>query len=279
MGTVTGVDPSAAEVPGVGTGPLLVVTPEELDLLERAHAAHLGLDPQPEPLTEGADLQRREGARDEALRSLQGRGLLDAHGRLVEDQPLAELVLLLLDVRLGARALLVVERRLAGAEDRPDLRLLHLIEAGGVVEDQHHTGWHGLNLCLEPSELADRALAPVLPPDAVAGQGEAMVLDLGDPDAAAARLRASVLAELTLVRPEPVAGAEPGPGSTPEVGPEESVLLAVGEHGCHLARPGTGTDGEVGGPVFEPVTPGDVRDLVGGWVERVVEPVAPDGIP
>ena len=58
-----------------------------------------------------------------------------------------------------------------------------------------------------------------------------------------------------------------------------AVLLAVGEHGCHLARPGTGTDGEVGGPVFEPVTPGNVRDLVRGWVDRVVEPVAPDGIP
>ncbi|ANS80695.1 hypothetical protein SGUI_3299 [Serinicoccus hydrothermalis] len=258
-------DPSAGQDPRpatAGDGPLLVLTSEELDLLEAAHARHLGLDPDTVSTTTAPGPDGT--ARAEAMRSLQGRGLLDERGLLTEDSALADLVLLLLDVRLAARALLVVERRLAGAEERPDLRLLHLLETGGVVEDLHHGGWHGLDLCLEADDLAERALAPVLPPDAVAGDGEPVVLDPADPDASAARLRASVLAQLTL--------------ASPEAEIEESVLLAVGERGCHLARRGHGPDAEVAAAVLEPVDPDDVRDLVRGWVSQIVEAAEPDGI-
>lgn len=267
----------------IGTGPVLVVTPHELDLLEDAHARALGIDVDGEglgdPAGDAVRPRRARGgsaARAEALLSLQGRGLLDAHGALVPDSPLADLVLVMLDVRLAAEALLVVERRLAGAEDRPDLRLLHLVAAGGVVEDLHPGGWHGLDLLVDPDLLADHALAPVLHPEAVAGVGGPVRLDLADPDEAAATLGARVLAELTLARPD--------------AGTEESVLLAVGASGCHVATttapPPTGTVGSTPSSdsrsrpalTFAPTTPEAVRAMVQEWVARVVEPLQ-DGDP
>ncbi|WP_151525256.1 hypothetical protein [Serinicoccus kebangsaanensis] len=253
-----------------GPGPLLVVTPAELELLEDAHAAHLGLEgPAGGPADgqgQGRPPARGRAGRTEALRSLQGRGVLDAQARLVAGSAVADLVLVLLDVRVSAQALLVVERRLAGSEHQADLRLLHLVESGGVVEDLHPQGWHALDLCLEPAELADRALEPMLPPDAAPGGGEPITLDTGDPDPSTARLSASVLAELTLVRPD---------GR-----PEASVLLAVGERGCHLAHRedlDEATRRGSGALVFTPVAPDTVRELVRGWVRRVVTPADPDG--
>ncbi|WP_299519919.1 hypothetical protein [uncultured Serinicoccus sp.] len=278
----TGTTPPGPGLPG---GPVLVVTAVELELLEDAHdrsldpatldegAARLGTVTGPTPRAcPPAAQERPRPARAEALLSLQGRGLLDADGALTAGTALTDLVLVMLDVRVAAEALLVVERRLAGAEDRPDLRLLHLVAAGGVVEDLHAGGWHGLDLLVDPGQLAEEALAPVLPPDARAGRGEPVVLDPDDPDAAAAALGAGLLAELTLARP----------GS----GTEESVLLAVGESGCHVAwAPATPREGPSTAGVlddrpaapprltFAPTSPDALRALVREWVSRVVEPV------
>ena len=266
-------------------GPVLVVTPAELEVLEDAHArlldasAHEGAGDDRRGTTgrpERADrpvapVAHRPG-RPEAVQSLQGRGLIDAEGALATGAPFADLVLVMLDVRVAAEALIVVERRLAGAEEHPDLRLLHLIAAGGVVEDLHPGGWHGLDLLVDPGRLAEQALAPLLPPDAAAGRGEPVVLDPEDPDAAAATLGARLLAELTLARP----GA----------GTEESVLLAVGDSGCHVAwapaaSPGDPATAPAAGegtasrpaPTFAPTSPEALRGLVREWVSRVVEPV------
>lgn len=250
MDAATG-DASAREAMDAVARPVLVLTPEELDLLEEAHAHSLGVEPERDvPVTP---------ARAQALHSLQGRGLLGGDARLLEGGALTDLVLLMLDVRVAADALLVVERRLAGSEDRPDLRLLHLLPSGGVVEDLHPGGWHGLDLHVDPDLLAEQALATVLPPDARAGEGDDLVLDLGDPDAAAS-WGAVLLAELTLARP---AG-----------GTEESVLLAVGSSGCHLATDPGRTDGRV---TFVPTTPEVVQTMVREWVSRVVDPVEDQG--
>ncbi|WP_298888000.1 hypothetical protein [uncultured Serinicoccus sp.] len=284
-----GTTPTGPGTTPTGTGPrggpVLVVTAVELELLEDAHDRLLdataldegaarhgrvtgsapGADPPATP-------ERARPARAEALLSLQGRGLLDADGALTTGTAFTDLVLVMLDVRLAAEALLVVERRFAGAEERPDLRLLHLIAAGGVAEDLHGGGWHGFDLLVDPGQLAEEALAPVLPPDARPGRGEPVVLDPEDPDAAADALGAGLLAELTLARP----------GS----GTEESVLLAVGASGCHVAwAPGTPREGPptarapddhpAARPTltFAPTSPDALRAVVLEWVSRVVDPV------
>lgn len=172
--------------------------------------------------------------------------------------------------------MVVVERIVAGHEHRPDLRILHLVPEGGVVQDVHPHGLHGFDLHVDAQDLVRAALAPVLPSDARPGQGAVRHVDPAHPELVAAVLeQPGVLAELTL------AGAD---GER-----VEAYLLAVGRAGCFLARrpqpPGTPLDMPPPDPqpdaqppdaqpqlAFTPVSPGEVQDLITRWVQETVEP-------
>ncbi|MFK5583686.1 hypothetical protein [Serinicoccus sp. LYQ131] len=251
-------------------GPLLVVTGAELAVLERAHLRGLAGAGEQEAREPGDTPEARPLA--EARRSLLGRGLIDEDGHLGRSAP-AALAELLLDVRLAARTLVIVERIVAGHEHRPDLRILHLVPEGGVVQDVHPQGLHGLDLHVNVDALVQAALAPVLPSDARAGQGAVRHVDPARPELVAAVLeQPGVLAELTL------AGAD---GER-----VEAYLLAVGRAGCFLARrpqppDRRPPDGQSPNPqppdaqpelAFAPVSPGDVQDLVTRWVQETVHP-------
>ena len=216
---------------------------------------------------EGADDAARAGgaaraadgaARAQARDSLVGRGLLRPDGALASGSAPAELLRLVLDLRLCAQTVIVAERFLGGAEDRPDLRMLHLLTEGGVVEDLHPDGLHGLELCLDPQSLTRAVVDAVVPADARPGTGASRVVDLTAAALLPTRLdHPVVLAELTRVRDGAAA--------------PESRLLAAGPSGCFVAaRPGRDEDGRR--LVFDPVEPDRVADLVGGWVEDVVRP-------
>lgn len=299
-------------------GPLLVLTAVELEVLEVAHlrglADHVPADPasdgQPGPATRGAPgplpgeaagpwsdeashvgsgevthptSEETDAAWEQAIRSLTARGLVDARGRLSEVTASGVLAQTILDVRLGASAVLVVERLLGDPQESPtgppageergqdsapaphpppgagrrDLRILHLVELGGVVEDVHPDGAHGLDLVLDPAHLVDAVTQMLLPPDAAPGAGPTV---LGArPEEFGERLgHPTVLAELTLVGPDPQA-------------PAEGVLLALGPGGCFQA-PRPAPAGQVAAPPldFAPVDPSWVGAVVGGWVEAVV---------
>lgn len=264
-GSPTGPPPGLppGPLPGPPPGPLLVVTGAELAVLERAHLR--GLDGAGEQRSAGPDAagDRRLA---EARCSLLGRGLIDEDGYLGRSAP-ADLAELLLDVRLAARTMVVVERIVAGHEHRPDLRILHLVPEGGVVQDVHPHGLHGFDLHVDAQDLVRAALAPVLPSDARPGQGAVRHVDPAHPELVAAVLeQPGVLAELTL------AGAD---GER-----VEAYLLAVGRAGCFLARRPQPPDTPRDSPPpdaqpqlpFTPVSPGEVQDLITRWVQETVEP-------
>lgn len=260
------------EMMGTVGGPLMAVTAAELAVLERAHLA--GLRAADGDAGVGADLDdtpdlvdTTDSVLSEARRSLLSRGLLQPDGRLAEETAPADLAALLLDIRLGAAALIVIERRIAGREHLPDLRILHLIPEGGVIEDVHPEGLVGLDLQVDPAELVHAALAPVLPSDAAQGRGEARFVDPQHPELFAKVLdEPGVLAELTLAA---------GDGQR-----VESYLLAVGRSGCWLSRAAEEvepTGDERPDPqllTFDPVSPDDVQELIARWVDGVVEPIA-----
>lgn len=279
----------AHDAPDAGA-PLLVLTEEELLLLEQAHLDGLTECPDVDARSPGArGTAHRQGGLAEARRSLTGRGLLSADGRLAEDSGPAHVLGLLLDVRLAADLLVVVERRMAGREDRPDCRLVHVmhLERVAVVEDVQADGLRGLHLVVgeehsshshraaEQAGLVEAALAPVLPADAVPGTGPVRCVDVARPDLLTTVLSgAVVLAEITVTTPDTR-------GDSPR-----GALLTVGPDGCFLARrgaagtawPGTTSEGVLR---FEPVSREDVTRLLTGWMADAVRstPIGQERIP
>lgn len=262
-------------------GPLLVLTAVELEVLEAAHLQGLA---EHTPAGGGSSAPAGpdvDAAWDQAIRSLAARGLLGPDGRIEERTTSGLLARTVLDVRLGSAALVVVERLLGGPDERRDLRQLHLVPPGAVVEDVHAEGLHGFDLVLDPVDLGRAVTQMVVPPDAAAGSGGPRALDPARPELLANGLGApTVLAELSLVTPTSTGGA-----------PADAYLLALGPGGCFAARrprpdvPGPGTDapvpGRAPGPpaalTFLPVTPGWVEELARAWVGTVVEPTAEAG--
>ncbi|QFG68944.1 hypothetical protein [Ornithinimicrobium pratense] len=259
-------------------GPALVLTAEELAVLEEAHTRGLAALPgQPElsgqpELAESQETQldqvaTRTGAADrsspglvrdagsaQARWSLIARGLLTPDGQLPEDTDVGLLLQTLLDVRLAAEALVVVERLLG--EGRRDVRLLHLVPQGGVVEDVHPEGLHGLDLGLDVRGLVTSVTEMVVPADARGGDGPEVTADLEDVAGVSSLLptllhRPTVLAELTMARPQQEATGH---------------LVALGPRGC-WAGPTPAGQGLLR---LSPVEPGWVGELVTSWVQGVV---------
>lgn len=233
----------------VDPGPTLVLTAQELTVLERAHAAGLGTDGTPSGEDQDEDGPPEQVA--QARWSLTARGLLTLDGALPEDTDLGLLVQTILDVRVGASALVVVERLLA--EGRRDLRLLHLIPEGGVVEDVHPEGLHGFDLALTGADLVETVTTMVVPGDAEPGQGQELTVE--DVSLLPVLLHhPRVLAELTVVD---------------ETG-ERGHLVALGPGGCWAGPRPDGPE-----PLrLAPVGPGWVEEVVTGWVHATVRPAA-----
>lgn len=252
-------------VHGSLTGPALVLTTAELTVLEQAHIVGLttptedpGRQPdqtEPEPDHGGA---RPPADLAQARWSLIARGLLLPEGRLPEGTELGLLLATLLDVRLAADALIVVERLIG--EGRRDLRLLHLVPQGGVVEDIHPEGLHGLDLALSGADLIRAVTEMVVPADARAGAGEEITLVMADVDALPVALHhPTVLAELTLV---PARGVEIG------------HLVALGPRGCWAGPRPRGQE-----PLrLAPVGPGWVGELAASWVHDLVHEAVHAGV-
>lgn len=246
-----------------GLGPLLVLTPTELEVLEVAHLSGL-VEHRPQA-GEGED---RSAVWVEAIRSLTARGLLGPDGRIETATTAGELAQTVLDVRLGADAVVVVERLLqvedtdlaaARPEPRPeprrDLRLLHLLPFGAVVEDVHAEGLHGFDLVLDPEHLVPAVTDTVVPPDAVEGErqdDQPVVIEV-DPDRADLLSgllgHPTVLAELTLATGD---------------GRGEGHLVALGPGGCWAAPRGPGP------LTFVAVPPNWVARTVTDWVATVL---------
>lgn len=236
--------PGLHDARAVGRGPALVLTAEELAVLEQAHLRSLT------DLVADAGLEPTDTGLVQARRSLVGRGLLSPQGVLPEDTDLGQFLQALLDVRVATEALVVVERLLG--EGRRDLRLLHLVPQGGVVEDVHPDGLHGLDLVLDGADLLAAVVQMVVPEDATTGEGPALTVKLSDVAALPELLHApTVLAELTVLRPE---------------GEETGHLVALGPRGC-WAGPRPSGEGSLR---LSPVAPGWVGDLVGSWIRAVV---------
>lgn len=281
-------------------GPLLVLTDVELGVLERAHLRDLahgasrGADApaaapcvqrELEPVVPVEDDDPRAA---EAERSLRARGVVAVDGSLTSLTAAGALAQLLLDVRLGARAVVVVERLLGAPapvdEDGPtptpggahqrDLRLLHLVPEGGVVEDLHPEGLHGLDLVVDLAGLVQAVTQVLLPVDAVPGDPHVEIppVDPASPELLADLLgRPTVLAELTLLVPPDEGdaradGQHDGAGGADGHPQPEGHLVALGPGGCHAApRPAPGELLR-----FAPVDPGWVHDLVARWVGGVL---------
>ena len=247
---------------GLAVGPALVLTVEELTVLEQAHLRGLEAVPgdpllsadnpdvsadNPDALADSPDVH--DVGLLQARWSLIGRGLLSPQGLVPEDTDLGLLLQTLLDVRVAAEALVVVERLLG--EGRRDLRLLHLVPQGGVVEDVHPDGLHGLDLVLTDAGLVTAVTQMVVPADAQAGRGEEVTVEMSDFAALPDLLqRPTVLAELTMLRPE---------------GEETGHLVALGPRGC-WAGPRLSGQGRLR---LSPVEPDWVGELVSTWVGDV----------
>ncbi|WP_134773679.1 hypothetical protein [Ornithinimicrobium flavum] len=246
------VDPGP---PDAAPGALLALTSTELAVLEAAHLAGLvGCRPEP-----GRDEEDRWV---EAIRSLTARGLLDRKGTIDGTTAAGEMAQTLLDVRLGAATMVVGERLLGDPGHRRDLRTLHLLPVGAVLEDVHPDGVHGLDLVLDPALLVRAVTDLIVPPDlgchtqvAPGAPGpRPVVVHPGEVELLPALLgHPTVLAELTLVEQ----GAR-----------AEGHLVALGPAGCWAAAR------EEDPLRFVPVAADWVRSTVTGWVERVVERAA-----
>lgn len=255
-----------SDPPGQDVGALLALTATELEVLEVAHLSGL-VEHRPEP-DDGADTS---AVWVEAIRSLTARGLLGPDGRLAVDSVAGQIAQTVLDVRLGAAAVVVVERlleaddvgrgRLASGSGRDarsgtrrDLRLLHLLPLGAVVEDVHAEGLHGFDLILEPDQLIPAVTDLVVPPDALPGptqDGQASVVDIDADQVEQLPVllgRPTVLVELTLATAD---------------GRAEGHLVALGPGGCWAAPRSPGR------LRFAAVPPDWVGRTVDAWVSRV----------
>ncbi|WP_131105172.1 hypothetical protein [Ornithinimicrobium sufpigmenti] len=254
-------------------GPALVLTAVELTVLEEAHARGLSAQasapgftgseevPDTGPVDAGpTGAEPNDAGWSQARWSLVARGLLTTDGGLPEDTDLGRLLQTLLDVRLAAAALVVVER-LVG-DGRRDVRLLHLVPQGGVVEDVHPEGLHGLDLMLSADRLVAAVTEMLVPADARAGDGPEVTADLAGaaarPGAADASVllpallhHPTVLAELTMVRPQHEATGH---------------LVALGPGGCWAGPTPSG----LGLLRLSPVGPGWVGEVATSWVQDVV---------
>lgn len=256
---------------GTAAGPLLVLTAAELEVLEAAHAAELRATDTagPGPTTDmAATATTAATARAEAQASLVARGVLSTDGRPWDGTTAGAVARLVLDIRLGATAMIVVERLLGGTHGGRDLRMLHLVDGGGVVEDvlgegSGAAGSRGFDLVPDPDVLVATVTQMLVPPDATAGVGEPVVLDPDTVDRFPGLVgHPTVLAELTLVRPGEEQATAP---------PEEGHLLALGPGGCWAARRAGDRP-----PLVRPVPPEHVEELVRGWVRSVVDELPED---
>lgn len=268
------------------TGPesLLTVTATELAVLEAAHLRQLvalGGGHEGCPADEGGE---GDDVRREAVRSLTARGMLTVEGALHEESVAGQVVELLLDLRVAASSLVLAERLLGLpvqqeqelSQDpdggRRDLRMLHLTDLGGVVEDVHPDGIHSLELLLEPEDLVRAVTDFLVPPDAAPGAGEVRHADPANPEQLPGLLgKPTVLGQLTSVE----AGPDHTPGRTPPSSAPEptgavhpSSLVALGPGGCFAAELAPARS-----LAFAPVDPGWVAATVGGWVRSTVLPV------
>lgn len=267
-------------------GPLLCLTATELEVLEVAHLHGLA-GHRPTPAQEGED---PGPAWMEAIASLTARGLLDARGRLNEGTAAGQAAQTMLDVRLAAGAVVVVERLVEAGGARRDLRLLHLLPLGAVVEDVHAEGLHGLDLVLDAGPLVEGTVAMLVPhgmdDDEAAGSPPRRLVevDTADPEAAS-RMPAllghpTVLAELSLVpASSPGSVGSPGsagpPGSPASIGGSQPAitghLLALGPAGCWAAV-------RAEGPLrFSRVPASWLRETLEAWVATVLEDLPDPG--
>jgi hypothetical protein len=249
----TEVAEESEEVPEEELGALLALTSTELEVLEAAHLSGLVGH---RPAGVGRSVEDRWV---EAIRSLTARGLLAHDGTIADATPAGEVARTLLDVRLGADTVIVLERLLGDPGHPRDLRVVHLLPVGGVVEDVHPDGVHGLDLVLDPARLVRAVTDVILPPDV--GRGPAappggpgpppVVVQPGEVELLPSLLgHPTVLAELTLVE---------------QGGRVQGHLLALGPAGCWAATR------EEGPLRFVPVAVDWVGSRVTAWVEEVVD--------
>ncbi len=258
----------AATPPGLGP---VVVTDRELAVLEEEHRRLLG-----EPVDAEAD--RAEGpagevrALQEARLSLVARGLLGRDGGLCEDDDLAVLVVTLLDVRLAADRVLVVERVQAApevtAEPLRGTRLVHVVDSGACVEDVLPDGSRHLYLVLDRAQVGTWVAAVTVPGGAAAGRGPVLVVDRDRPEQIPTILgRPSVLAELSVLP----SAAEAHRSTHDRDGAPVHHLLALGPSGCWVTDVAAGRS-LPGRVTFRPVDPGWVQD----WVRSVLDAATTD---
>ncbi|GGK62338.1 hypothetical protein [Ornithinimicrobium pekingense] len=284
-----------SEQPGA-LGPV-VVTQTELTLLEAAHRRLLGEDPDVaagpahvDAAVVDADPAAGAGAAREARLSLVARGLLDRAGDLLEDDEAALLVTTLLDLRLAADRVLVVDRVVAGAgpaagagDDDGDhvpgpgprhshgTRLVHVLGDGACVEDLLPDGARHLYLLLDAEEVVPWVTDVTVPPDAAPATGPPRAVRPDRPEEIAEVLgRPTVLAELSVLTPGDGAPA----AWTGQEAPPTRALLALGPAGCWVTEVRRGED-LPGHVLFRPVHPGWVEE----WVRSAARPAPTAGRP
>lgn len=250
------------EQESVSLGPV-VVTDLELAVLEEEHLRSLGERPEGPGSDEPAsDDPAEQAARDEARRSLVARGLLDADGRLGEDDDVGVLLTTLLDVRLGADVVLVAECTTVGPPGRRSTRLVHVLGDAACVEDLGDEGSHHLALVLDRAEVDAWVAAGVVPDDAAPVTGPDRVVRATGEDLPTALGHPTVLAELAELRHGPEDDHDGDhDGDHDDEGEDAGAphhLVALGPRGCWVAlvHPGRPLPRQM---IFDAVDPGWVR--------------------
>lgn len=226
--------------------PLFTLTTAELDVLTTAHHRLLLGPAAPEGGLEG----RRE-EHDQASASLFGRGLLDAHAALVEDDPASVLVTGILDLRLAADRTLVLRRVLGvptadrtDAHERTSARIVHLVpEAASCLEDVHEAGLHTFSIVDGPEDVVRAVTDFLVPAEAAPGRGRGSGAVRWSPggrvqDLTTQLQHPTVLAEVcdvTLVEGQP----RPGQEHLVALGPRGCFVATRPEHPTRLSGPGS----------------------------------------
>jgi hypothetical protein len=279
MSSPTG-QPTAQTGQHCALGPL-VVTDMELSELEGAHRRLLAGS---EPVGQEVEDSVPAGGAREARRSLMARGLLDESGGLAGADDISVLVTTVLDVRLGADLVLVVERveAVGGAgsdgdgagtahagevssdpEVRRGTRLVHLVASGACVEDLLPDGSHHLYLLLDRADVVAWVTAVTVPRCAVAGTGPVRAVHPDRPEEIPLMLgHPCILVELSVIVPD----QEVRDAVDAETASPAHHLLALGRSGCWVTEvdPGRSLPETV---LFRPVHPG----WVGEWVRSALD--------